>query len=325
VKKPTLRELFEGRSDVRVVAPSPRQDEEFAAFASTKDSTAEDAPTVDGEQFQIYDIPLLEQSGFTHFLDGAQKSWRAMYEGMFPIFLAHTSAALLERRERELAPPDDASYRGGLEAFVPSGADASVKLQGHYDVVSVAVEEGATPLAAQMEIADSISERRDMREDDLARNFRDGVLLVDGALGRALRGRVADAFVVGLVKSHRKQYFKSRERVAKMLGMKAGQRTSVFLRAASAMREEDVYSFYLRLRDAADADPMFGLVRIEIPKRDEMLEMVDTIAAWILHERVPMSLPDPRYDRMLYPTRLVEQHLKARQPSDSAIRGLIGV
>jgi hypothetical protein len=70
---------------------------------------------------------------------------------------------------------------------------------------------------------------------------------------------------------------------------------------------------------------MFGLARAEMPAEGRYLEMADEIAGWILTERCPLSLPDPRFDVLLYPIHLVELHLKARQPSDAAIGGLVGL
>jgi len=39
--------------------------------------------------------------------------------------------------------------------------------------------------------------------------------------------------------------------------------------------------------------------------------MADRISRWLLAERAPISAPDPRWDRMLYGIRSVEEFLKA--------------
>ncbi len=36
-----------------------------------------------------------------------------------------------------------------------------------------------------------------------------------------------------------------------------------------------------------------------------------------------MSLPDPRYDRLLYPFRMCEQHLRSRAPSELMLRAAL--
>lgn len=106
--------------------------------------------------------------------------------------------------------------------------------------------------------------------------------------------------------------------------MRVGQRSSVFLRPADSLQGESVYSFYLRLHAGENTAPLFGIVRIELPATADYVQAAEEIAGWLLHERAPLSLPDARYDKLLYPIRLVEQHLKARQPSTAAILGLVG-
>jgi hypothetical protein len=108
------------------------------------------------------------------------------------------------------------------------------------------------------------------------------------------------------------------------LDLKPGQRTPVFLRERNQQQGKEANSFYLRLFDCSGQSPLFGLIRVEMPSSSTLLARVDEICGWLLAERDPLSLPDSRYDRMLYPIRLVEQHLKARQPSDAAIRAILG-
>jgi hypothetical protein len=307
--------------------------DDWGAFSVRQESTSEDAPTVGGGPFDVVDVPVVGRTGFTHFLDGAQKSWLVAYSGMWPIYLAHTSATVLERCDRRVLPPVDDLYSGGLEAYAPAGLLGADRIAQEIDVRWIAVEEEATGLAVQEAVRDAISVRRELREQDVALRFSSGVLLVDGGIGAILAasGRrphegAEGPLMVGLVKSHRKQYFRSRERVEALLNMREGQRSSLFLRKGTRNSEADAHSFYLRMRRPSDATaPLHGLVRIELPPDGSLVDMADEIAGWVLHERAPLSLPDPRFDKMLYPTRLVEQHLKARQPSDASIRGLIGI
>ncbi len=288
---------------------------------------AEDAEVVEGDSFRLHDVQDSGQSGFTHFLDGAQRHWRAAYVGVLPIRLAHTSAALLERRERVLSAPTNSTYRDSLECFLPDG-DPELQFllrEAGFGVRHVAALEDESALAIQLKIQKKIEDRRKEHELELAASFGDGCLLVDGGIGEVLPLLIDGAFVIGLVKSHQKQYFKSRERLQTMLSITAGQRTSVFLRKGTQRQGKNAYSFYIKLRDGEYTPPMFGLARIEMPEESRYLEMADEIAGWILHERCPLSLPDRRFDVLLYPIHLVEEHLKARQPSQSAIRGLIGL
>src|SRR5687768_10310525 len=102
----TLRDLLASRPHGRVVSPGRFNDDEIGLMRSQAlESTSVQAQTVDGAPFVAHDIAPLPETAFTHFLDGAQRAWRAGYDGVMPYYLAHTSAAILERRERDVLPP----------------------------------------------------------------------------------------------------------------------------------------------------------------------------------------------------------------------------
>jgi hypothetical protein len=316
----TLREALCGLDGLRFVSPTERED---MSAITTYEARSVEAEVVEGSEFRIFEVPHLEVSEFTHFLDGAQRSWQALYRRLSPIYIAHTSAAILERIDGEIQPPNELNYRGDLEAFVPDDPQLADSLRAHLKVVSVPVKD-THPGGLDDVLRQAISDRRDDLEKDLAQRFQNGKLLIDGGLGNALKHQGEQPFVAGVVKSHRKQYFRSAKRTEMILGMTPGERTSVFVRPADSEQGESVYSCYLRLHESQSAGPLFGIVRLEVPAQTEFRNEINAIAAWILHERAPLSLPDFRYDKLLYPIRLVEQHLKARQPSTSAIMGRIG-
>jgi hypothetical protein len=316
----TLREALSGIDGLRFVSPSEREEHVATATFEAKSIEAE---VVGDAEFEVTEAPNTDRSEFTHFLDGAQRSWQILYRRLSPIYAAHTSAAILERVGKELQPPNCDNYIGDLEAFIPDDPNLCDRIRPHLKVAKVPIKD-THPGGLDDIVKQAISDRRDELERDLAQRFTTGRLLIDGGLGNALRHQGEQPFVVGLVKSHRKQYFRSAKRSDLILNMRVGQRTSVFIRPADSQQGESVFSFYLRLRESDNAGPLFGIVRIELPSDPDMVEMADEIAGWILHERAPLSLPDPRFDKLLYPIRLVEQHLKARQPSTAAIIGLIG-
>lgn len=325
---PSLHRLFADDPLARVVTPGPRDEDELSVLGDlAEESSAVDAPLVGEGPFVAVDVPALGESGFTHFLDGAQKARLAMYYGLSPVYLAHVSAGLLPRRDREILGTEAGAYREEFDFYVPSDLPIAERLAevGAIGIHRVPVDAEATPLQVRKAIVDAISDRRDGLEERLAQEFdHDGRLLIDGGIGKALRGGREDRFVVGVVKSHRRQYFRSRDRVQTILGLRAGQRTSAFWRERDEAQGVRAISFYLRLHSRDDAGPLHGLVRVELPPDEEQLDLVDEIAGWILHERAPSSLPDARYDRLLYPIRLVERHLKARQPSDVRLHALVG-
>ena len=317
----TLREHLAGMPDVRVVAPAQR-DEDLGQFTSDSDP-ALDAEMVEDKPFSAISIAATGTSEFTHFLDGAQRSWLVGFAGMAPIYLAHTSAGLLERLERNVLPPAPQFYSGEMELVVPEAAN--IAAPPNMALVPVGIGLTDTEVTMRQRMANAISARREGRETEVARAFREGWLLIDGGIGKVLEQTPTGVQMVGVVKSHQRQYFASQARIRVILDLKPGERTPVFLRERNQLQGKEAYSFYLRLFDSDGKSPLYGLIRIELPPDSSMMEQADEICAWLLAERDPLSLPDARFDRMLYPIRLVEKHLKARQPSDSAIRAILGI
>jgi hypothetical protein len=202
-------------------------------------------------------------------------------------------------------------------------------MKGDLDVHDVQV--GATDGIARMTqlVSDAISVERNRleRQTCLAwlRLEEEGRLLVDGTIGQlvgAITGPLGS--VVGLVKSHRKQYF-TVETATTILGLQEGERSSVFVVQSRRDHVSPTHSWYLRLRGDSYKSPAFGLVRIEVPPIEVSSDAANEISSWVLAERSPLSLPDLRYDRLLYPIRAVELLLKSRHPSRQSIQSLIGV
>jgi hypothetical protein len=95
--------------------------------------------------------------------------------------------------------------------------------------------------------------------------------------------------------------------------MNGGFRSTVFKPVRPKVGE--VYSWYLRLRPPAGHDIYWGLARIEGRAAPETLEAADDVSRWLLHETVPLALPDPRWHVMPYPIRDCEQYLRSRMPT----------
>lgn len=320
-RRVTLRELWKDVPGLRAVAPLSYSHEESFVLSRPEESQPEDAELIESTIFEAHSSAKAGGTGFTHFLDGAQKAIRCGYAGMDPIVLAHTSAAIVERSDRQIAAPEEDKYSAALELFATTSVPCPLEMPLHV----LPPQEKTTGIANEERLAKEVSNTREARETALARAFQGECLLMDGGIGKAINDRRPDAFLVGMVKSHQRQYFQSEARIQVILDLKPGERTTVFRRTGSYSREADVASFYLRLREDPHQGPLFGLVRVELPISDSLVARADDIAAWILHERDPLSLPDARFDRMLYPIRLVEKHLKARQPSEAAMRAIVGL
>jgi hypothetical protein len=127
-----------------------------------------------------------------------------------------------------------------------------------------------------------------------------------GTSGSAEAARSAQ--VIGVVKSHRTLYA-DEAALPLVLGLRVGERTTAM--TVSSPRRNAVASWYLRLRDPASRSPLFGLVRVEAALSDDITGRADLVSRWLLAERTPVSLPDQRWDVMVYGIRECEQYLTA--------------
>jgi hypothetical protein len=313
-----------------VVVTADEPEGEFGIAFAESPEPAEDAPVVEGLTLASHIVPAVDSSGFTHFADGAQFSRSAYYEGSLPGRYAFLNAAVAERRDREIMDVVVEATSQGI--FAPWGMAAAAlqeAFRGELELHAVSVDETDGMASMVQKVANAISIERSRIEHaaclDWMRSGVDGRLLVDGSIGQLFAGeeeREAGS-LVGLVKSHRKQYF-TKATAAAILGLKEGERSSVFVAQTRRRQDAPTHSWYLRLRSDPHRQPAFGLVRVEVPPGGGSVEAADEISGWILAERSPVSLPDLRFDRLLYPIRAVEMLLKCRHPSRASIQALIG-
>jgi hypothetical protein len=139
-------------------------------------------------------------------------------------------------------------------------------------------------------------------------------LFIDGGISGSEAVAVS-ACTVGVVKSHRTLYAEG-DALALVLHLGHRERSSVF--RITSPKRTTVASWYLRLRDPAGQDPMWGLVRVEVAYpapalMDRIGDRADEVSRWILAEASPLSLPDARWDKMVYGIRDCEEFLRAVQ------------
>lgn len=288
---------------------------------------AEDAEVVEGTALESVPVSHSAESGFTHFVDGAQMARLAFYDGQYPAYLAHLSAAILERKDGEML--DVCIEKSRWAVFAPAQSEALAELaQSGFDTSPVPSLPQDGMASMQATVSNRIGTEREQIETairaEFVRNCPDHWLLADGGIGQVSNLVPQCTRLVGVVKSHRKQYFTNRT-AETVLNLAEGERTRVFCAKTGNVGQDIVYSWYLRFRESKDESPAFGLVRVEMPPKPESIQAADTVSGWLLAERDPISLPDPRYDRMVYPIRRVEMYLKSRQPSEAAFLGAIGV
>lgn len=253
------------------------------------------------------------------FLDGVQQ-WRVVaYDGIVPIIRAWVAAAVRRRGpDRRLRTVHEAgrelivSFPERLSAGVRAALDdAGLRVHG---VPSERLAQPAQALAgARFAVeAERVRIERAVGERWLNDAPDDEWLVVDGVLSDHA-GLAAHNRTLGVVKSHGAQYFSGAEQ-ERALTLPAGHRTSVF--RPKARGSAAVFSWYLRFWPWEGHDLLYGLVRVEGPARDATWQRAGALSAWLVAERAPLSAPDARWDRLVYPIHDVETYLRARAPRD---------
>jgi hypothetical protein len=268
------------------------------------------------------------------FMDGVQRQRVVMYHGIAPVVYGYVAAVIRERgRDRRMRTLDGFAASSEALYFDHSLVPASgLRTAGvaTVDTGRPGKEPDEHPLMLLDAAAKKVGNVRDGLERDLTSRWLarfdggESWLLVDGSLVGNY-----DAYespnVIGVIKSHQTQYFPMEEQ-RKILALGVGERSGVFI--PKGRNRPEVYSWYLRLRPNDGHDVYFGLIRVEAAKCDRNLAMVDEISRWLLAERCPLSLPDSRWDRMIYPIRDCEQYLKSTAPTptvlESSMLGLGG-
>jgi hypothetical protein len=242
------------------------------------------------------------------FVDGIQHYEVVGYDPPLPIVAAEIAAAVRIRTDGEYRTVERAGRRMlvGRRGLVEQWADGS-----DFAVLAVDGDEAEHPLKELERIHRAVDSARADLERHVGLRFRSRFphwLVVDGVISDA-EAWTADGRVIGVSKSHATLPFAGEELV-RYLQLPAGHRTTVF--EPATWRVAPVYSWGLRLWPWEGQDLLHGLVRIEVARTDEAVEHASEVSRWILAERVPLSRPDQRWDRLLYGIAGVERHLRSR-------------
>jgi hypothetical protein len=287
------------------------------------------ASVLEGTTVRAHRIPGSPESGFAAFLDGIQSSRVIAHLGGIPLIVASVAAIIRERRNRRLVT---AHFARETALYVPRQFVPSFRWDegGQFRLVdtsterprragSIAPQDPISPHpTALVELAYSaIRDRREALEVGLAERWcgavpEPGQLYVDGSIAGSSKVGTSMC-VVGVVKSHRVLYAEG-DAMRAVLGLRVRERSSILRLTSKQLWPAGVGSvatWYLRIRDPEGQDPLWGLVRVEIPSDRATPERADQVSGWILAETSPLSLPDARWDTMVYGIRDCEQTLRA--------------
>jgi len=244
------------------------------------------------------------------FLDGTQHVEVIGYAGTAPIVRADVAAAVRERVGREARTVQSA--RRVIVIGRPEALAAAGNALDGVDTVAIEAFEATHPirdLEAARAAADAARGEVERRVGSAYRAGAPHWLIVDGSIAES-PAWAADPKMIGVSKSHAALPFEGNDLVT-YLQLPAGHRSPVF-QPASRQRAP-VYAWGLRLWPWEGKDLLYGLVRIEAAPTGDTLQRVDEISRWLLAERAPVSAPDPRWDRLLYGVRGVEDFLRANR------------
>jgi hypothetical protein len=294
---------------------------ELSALAVQDKPRLDPPELIEGEQVAVHAIDGAVER-FNAFLDGSQSSRVAQYVAGVPIVHATVAAVVRIRRERRLTtwrtPLVERRLYAPL-ALLPSATRQALEMSGAdlFDTTAGRDLESIHPFALQDVALQAVQRHRSALERRLAETWcsaNDGLLLVDGGISES-EIVARSAHVVGVVKSHQQLYVHGDD-LGVILGLRAAERSSV-VRVAPRDRTP-VASWYLRLRSESARDPLWGLVRVEIPEpvgasQQQMASIATEASRWVLAESLPLALPDGRWDKMVYGIRDCEEFLRAIQ------------
>ena len=250
------------------------------------------------------------------FADGIQRYVVEGRIGLTPVLRAYVSAAVLTRRDRELMPVthDAEEFVVAPVEQLPDATVAKLHETG-LPVRDCGSGDRTHPILDVQLAVQEIERRRRGAEVRAVTEFRgrdpDTWLVVDGSL-RGYSDAIRESRVLGAIKSHETQFLAGLD-LETALTLPEAHRTTVFRRMGA--REGTIYSWYLRLWDWTEQDILFGLLRIERERGPDVLDEIGDVCRWLLAERSPLSTPDSRWDRLLYPIHEVENFLKAKAGS----------
>ncbi len=82
------------------------------------------------------------------------------------------------------------------------------------------------------------------------------------------------------------------------------------------------YTWFIRLRSSAKADPEFGLLRCTIVAGDDKtaLERAEKFSARLIAERLPVTFPAEGWDKLIFPVKLCWDYLESLIPTKETVR-----
>jgi len=275
------------------------------------------ADLVEGSELAVRPLgtePLVPSA--VTFIDGIQRWAVVGYDGVVPIISAYVAAAARRRQGGRLQTVAEQSRRVVITAVDALSGNVRDALQrSGEELITLKDEVLGQPGRALTAAGIQVERLRDAVERAVAEPLAERLpadewLVIDGILSNsAVLAR--HARTLGVIKSHGAQYF-SGDDLKRALTLPQGHRTSVF--QPHRHGSQAVYSWYVRIWPWEGHDLLYGLLRLEARAHRDSIGLADALGSWLLNERKPLSTPDARFDRLLYPIHDVETYLRSRAP-----------
>lgn len=277
------------------------------------------AELVEGAELRVVGVdPASLAPPVASFLDGIQRWKVTFYDGVVPIVRAHVAGAVRRRSAGRRLQTVGESVRefhaASLRALRP-GVRAALEGSGIevVDIPEDAAQPGRALEAARRAVENArVALEKNLGERHVGSLAADEWFVLDGVLSESAL-LAEHPRTLGVIKSHGAQYFEG-EALTRALTLPALHRSSVFRPRGRARHE--VFSWYLRVWPWEGNDLLFGLLRIEARAHDATVVAASATSGWLARERAPISTPDRRWDRLLYPIHDVETYLSTRAPRD---------
>ncbi len=242
------------------------------------------------------------------FLDGIQRQETLGYAGAMPLVLADVAAAVRLREGGRLRTVAAARRRVILGR--PAALEAAGQALEGLETIPLPADGTLHPvrdLDAAHHLVDEVRGGLETRVGNAFRRDWPGAwLIVDGSLSESAAW-AADGRMLGVAKSHAMLPFDGPD-LEGYLHLAPGHRSPVF--QPGSRRYSPVFAWALRLWPWQGRDIFHGLIRVEAAPTEATLERANQYSRWLLAERAPSSTPDPRWDRLLYGVRGVEEWLR---------------
>lgn len=283
-----------------------------------------------------------EKSEFRFFEDGRQRTIQigCVYgeaEGnrfIIPVHYFVVAAVILKRERKQLRLWGEPVIRKGI--FLRKSLLPDRGLLDKYENSGLEVIDTPNASADYYELRKAaLQKAKDLRlavEETLISRWRsleadDTFLLVDGPLMN-LRDEASVRRCVGVSKSFASRYFDvgTHNRIMEMAEF---QRSWTFRFHDPNTNQDDQrlgsrerVSWYLRLRTHRNADPEFGLIRVEISKdfAGESHIFAGRFSQSLISERLPTSYPESNWHNHLFPICACQRYLSSILPSISTIK-----